>query len=45
LRNSEWIGFDLHLSDWHRSVLSEGKVKQLRLMRCVLPPDGGPEGR
>jgi IS605 OrfB family transposase len=31
LRNGEWAGFDLRLSDWHRSVLASGTIKQLRL--------------
>jgi hypothetical protein len=31
LRNSEWAGFDLRLSDWHRSVLATRRIKQLRL--------------
>jgi len=31
LRNGEWAGLDLRLSDWHRSVLAAGRVKQLRL--------------
>ncbi|HEV2316336.1 MAG TPA: RNA-guided endonuclease TnpB family protein [Thermoplasmata archaeon] len=33
LRNGEWAGFDLRLSDWHRSVLAQGTIKQLRLNR------------
>ncbi|HEV2316591.1 MAG TPA: hypothetical protein VGV89_03340, partial [Thermoplasmata archaeon] len=28
LRNGEWTGFDLSLSDWHRSVLAKGTIKQ-----------------
>ncbi len=31
LRNSEWAGLDLRLSDWHRSVLATRRIKQLRL--------------
>ena len=31
LRNGEWAGLDLRLSDWHRSVLHGRRVKQLRL--------------
>jgi len=31
LRNSEWAGLDLRLSDWHRRVLAGRRVKQLRL--------------
>jgi putative transposase len=33
LRNSVWVGFDLEVSDWHRSVLATSRVKQLRLNR------------
>ena len=31
LRNGEWAGFDLRLSDYHRATLASGKVKQMRL--------------
>lgn len=31
LRNGEWVGFDMKLSDYHRAALASGKVKQLRL--------------
>ena len=31
LRNGEWAGFDLVVSDYHRSVLGSGTLKQLRL--------------
>ncbi|MCI4326324.1 MAG: zinc ribbon domain-containing protein [Thermoplasmata archaeon] len=31
LRNSEWAGLDLRQSDWHRSVLADRRIKQLRL--------------
>jgi putative transposase len=31
LRNGEWAGLDLRLSDWHRSVLADRRIKQLRL--------------
>jgi putative transposase len=31
LRNGEWAGIYLRLSDWHRSVLACRRIKQLRL--------------
>lgn len=31
LRNGEWAGFDLRLSDYHRAALASGKIKQMRL--------------
>lgn len=31
LRNGEWAGFDLKMSDYHRRALATGVVKQLRL--------------
>jgi len=31
LRNGEWAGLDLRLSDWHRSVRAASRIKQLRL--------------
>lgn len=31
LRNGEWVGFDLRVSDHHRGTLQRGKLKQLRL--------------
>lgn len=38
LRNGEWVGLDLLLSDWHRSVLAGRRIKQMRLnaRRAVL---------
>ena len=31
VRSGEWIGLELRLSDWHRSVLKTRKIKQLRV--------------
>ncbi len=38
LRNGEWAGFDIRLSDHHRATLERGELKQLRLTlgRAVL---------
>ena len=33
LRPGEWTGFDLRLSEWHRSRLASATVKQLRVNR------------